>query len=50
MTGSTLGRYSMATAIKPIRTEADYDAALTEVERLRALSVVRDFGTVEVLS
>jgi HTH-type transcriptional regulator / antitoxin HigA len=24
----------MATEIKPIRTEADYDAALTEVERL----------------
>lgn len=28
------GRYSMATEIKPIRTEADYDAALSEIERL----------------
>ena len=26
----------MATEIKPIRTEADYEAALAEVERLRA--------------
>ena len=34
MTGSTLGRCNMATEIKPIRTNADYEAALAEVERL----------------
>src|SRR5882757_1956623 len=33
-TGLTSGRCNMAAEIKPIRTEADYDAALAEVERL----------------
>src|ERR1700722_640107 len=30
----TSGQYGMATEIKPIRSDADYEAALAEVERL----------------
>src|SRR5215469_5841776 len=34
MTGSTRRRWSMADELKPIRTQADYEKALAEVERL----------------
>jgi HTH-type transcriptional regulator/antitoxin HigA len=34
MIGSMSGQYGMATEIKPIRTETDYESALAEVERL----------------
>src|SRR4029450_4267833 len=33
-TRSTSGRFAMATELKPIRSSADYEAALAEAERL----------------